>query len=50
MPDAGHKISIDRAISDNSISAIPLTSEQEGVGIATGAYFRWFKSSFVDAE
>ena len=38
VPDAGHKILIDRAISDNSISAIPLTSEQEGIGIAGGAY------------
>ena len=38
VPDAGHKILIDRAISDNSISAIPLTSEQEGIGIAAGAY------------
>ena len=44
VPDAGHKILIDRAISDNSISAIPLTSEQEGIGIAAGAYLGGSKS------
>ena len=38
VPDAGHKILIDRAIKDNSIKAIALTSEQEGIGIAAGAY------------
>ena len=29
---------IDNAIKDNSINAIALTSEQEGIGIAAGAY------------
>ena len=38
VPDAGHKILIDKAIKDNSINAIALTSEQEGIGIAAGAY------------
>jgi sulfopyruvate decarboxylase alpha subunit len=38
VPDAGHKILIDNAIKDNSIKAIALTSEQEGVGIAAGAH------------
>ena len=38
VPDAGHKILIDNAIIDNSINAIALTSEQEGIGIAAGAY------------
>ncbi|MCH1559009.1 MAG: phosphonopyruvate decarboxylase [Alphaproteobacteria bacterium] len=38
VPDAGHKVLIDRALLDDSITAIPLTSEQEGVGIAAGAY------------
>ena len=38
VPDAGHKILIDNAIKDNSINAIALTSEQEGIGIAAGAY------------
>ena len=44
VPDAGHKILIDRALSDNSITAIPLTSEQEGIGIAAGAYLGGSKS------
>ena len=38
VPDAGHKILIENAINDNSITAIPLTSEQEGIGIAAGSY------------
>ena len=38
VPDAGHKILIDRALSDNSIIAVPLTSEQEGIGIAAGSH------------
>jgi len=38
VPDAGHKILIDRALLDDNITAIPLTSEQEGIGIAAGAY------------
>ena len=37
-PDAGHKVLIDRALLDDTIAAIPLTSEQEGIGIAAGAY------------
>ena len=44
VPDAGHKILINRALSDNSITAIPLTSEQEGIGIAAGAYLGGSKS------
>ena len=38
VPDAGHKVLIDRALLDDTIAAIPLTSEQEGIGIAAGAY------------
>ena len=38
VPDAGHKVLIDRALLDDTITAIPLTSEQEGIGIAAGAY------------
>ena len=29
VPDAGHKILIDNATKDNSVIAIPLTSEEE---------------------
>ena len=38
VPDAGHKILIDNATKDNSVIAIPLTSEDEGIGIAAGSY------------
>lgn len=38
VPDVGHKVLIDRALLDDTITAIPLTSEQEGIGIAAGAY------------
>ena len=38
VPDAGHKILIDNATKDNSVIAIPLTSEEEGIGIAAGSY------------
>ena len=38
VPDAGHKILIDNAIKDSSVIAIPLTSEEEGIGIAAGSH------------
>ena len=38
VPDAGHKILINNATKDNSVIAIPLTSEDEGIGIAAGSY------------
>ena len=44
VPDAGHKVLIDRAIKDNSVTAISLTSEQEGIGIAVGSYLGGSKS------
>ena len=44
VPDAGHKILINNAIEDNSITAVPLTSEEEGIGIAAGSYLGGLKS------
>ncbi len=38
VPDAGHAKLIDRAIADPAATCLPLTSEQEGVGIAAGAH------------
>ena len=38
VPDAGHKILIDNAKRDDSVTSIPLTSEGEGIGIAAGSY------------
>ena len=44
VPDAGHKILIDNAIKDTSITAVPLTSEEEGIGIAAGSYLGGLKA------
>ena len=44
VPDAGHKILINNAIEDNLITAVPLTSEEEGIGIAAGSYLGGLKS------
>jgi len=37
VPDAGHRVLIDRALADADAHAIPLASEQEGVALAAGA-------------
>ena len=37
VPDAGHKRLIERAIADNEVHAISLTTEEEGVGLLAGA-------------
>lgn len=38
VPDAGHRHLIDTAIADPAVHAIALTTEEEGVGVAAGAY------------
>jgi sulfopyruvate decarboxylase alpha subunit len=38
VPDAGHKRLIDLCHSDKSMTAVPLTSEEEGIGLAAGAW------------
>jgi sulfopyruvate decarboxylase alpha subunit len=38
VPDAGHSAAIAAAERDNSISAIALTTEQEGIGYLAGAH------------
>lgn len=38
VPDAGHKRLIALCQADPSIRAVPLTSEEEGVGLAAGAW------------
>jgi len=38
VPDAGHSVLIARANADREVASVPLTSEQEGVGIAAGAH------------
>jgi len=38
VPDAGNKDMIKRSLADPEVVSVPLTSEQEGVGIAAGAH------------
>jgi len=44
VPDAGHKRLIDLCQADDAIRAIPLTTEEEGVGLAMGAWLGGEKS------
>ena len=37
MPDAGHRVLIELALADPEVHAIPLTTEEEGVGVIAGA-------------
>jgi sulfopyruvate decarboxylase alpha subunit len=37
VPDAGHKVLIERSLADPSVKSIPLTTEEEGVGVLAGA-------------
>ncbi len=38
VPDAGHKILIERSLADDKAFSVPLTTEQEGVALAAGAH------------
>lgn len=38
VPDAGHKRLIDLCHADESMTAVPLTTEEEGIGLAAGAW------------
>ena len=38
VPDAGHRICIDRALADPDVHAVALTTEEEGVALACGAH------------
>src|ERR1700680_5330119 len=37
VPDAGHKILIDRSLADPDVHSVPLTTEEEGVAMLAGA-------------
>src|SRR5229473_7424176 len=37
VPDAGHKILIDRSLADPDVHSVALTTEEEGVALAAGA-------------
>jgi sulfopyruvate decarboxylase TPP-binding subunit len=47
VPDAGHKILIERSLADPDANAIPLTSEQEGVALAIGCHLGGTKSTLL---
>ncbi|MEM7406169.1 MAG: phosphonopyruvate decarboxylase [Pseudomonadota bacterium] len=38
VPDAGHRVLIDRSLADAEVHSVPLTTEEEGVGVAAGAH------------
>lgn len=44
VPDAGHARLIERAIADNDIEDVVLTTEEEGVALAAGAWLGGVKS------
>jgi len=37
VPDAGHRVMIDRSLTDPDVHSIPLTTEEEGVALLAGA-------------
>jgi len=37
VPDAGHKALINRSLADQDVHSVPLTTEEEGVAMLTGA-------------
>ena len=38
VPDAGHRVLIDRSLADSAVHSVPLTTEEEGVGLLAGAH------------
>jgi sulfopyruvate decarboxylase alpha subunit len=38
VPDAGHKLMIERSQADPDVTAVPLTTEEEGVALAAGSH------------
>ena len=38
VPDAGHKVLIDLSLTDAAVHCVPLTTEEEGVGLLAGAH------------
>ena len=38
VPDAGHKVLIDRSLDDPDVHSVALTTEEEGVGLLAGAH------------
>ncbi len=44
VPDAGHRELIDKSIADNKVHSVSLTTEEEGVALAAGAWLGGEKS------
>lgn len=44
VPDAGHRVCIDRSIADQDVHSVALTTEEEGVALACGAHLGGAKS------
>ena len=44
VPDGGHKVMIQRSLDDPRVRSVPLTTEEEGVAMAAGAYLGGIKS------
>ncbi|MEE8333625.1 MAG: thiamine pyrophosphate-binding protein, partial [Alphaproteobacteria bacterium] len=38
VPDAGHKVLIERGVADNEMTTVRLTTEEEGVAVLSGAW------------
>src|ERR1700752_441622 len=38
VPDAGHRVLIDRSLADPDVHSVPLTTEEEGVAMVAGAH------------
>jgi len=49
VPDAGHSRLIELCQADAAIRAVPLTSEEEGIGLAAGAWLGGSARRAVDA-
>jgi len=47
VPDAGHKRLIELCLSDRGMIALPLTSEEEGIGLAAGAWLGGERSALL---
>ncbi|GGE51920.1 hypothetical protein GCM10007276_31240 [Agaricicola taiwanensis] len=44
VPDGGHKLAIERAVMDPDVTAVTLSTEEEGVALAAGAHLGGGKS------
>ena len=47
VPDAGHKRLIELCQADQSMHAVPLTTEEEGIGLASGAWLGGARSTLL---